>query len=207
MNQILSKIFGSAARLKIMRLFLLNPDKTIIASDVSRRARVNPAVARKETALLSSIGFLSKKSVVIKYPSKNKSKKPKIKRVKKDGWLLDSSFSLMAPLKKLILNSSPLSKAELIKKISRAGNIKLIVAAGAFIMEDNSRVDLLVVGDKIKKGKLERVLKDIESEVGKELHYAIFGTEDFQYRLNVYDKFIRDILDYPHEKILNKINI
>jgi hypothetical protein len=54
---------------------------------------------------------------------------------------------------------------------------------------------------------LERAIRDIESEVGKELTYAAFKTDDFIYRLGMYDKFIRDILDYPHEKILDKIGI
>jgi len=27
------------------------------------------------------------------------------------------------------------------------------------------------------------------------------------YRLGMYDRFIRDILEYPHEKAVNKLNI
>jgi hypothetical protein len=65
----------------------------------------------------------------------------------------------------------------------------------------------LVVGDNIKRGKLENVMKTLESEIGKELKYAYFGTEDFKYRLSMCDKLIRDILDYPHKKILNKLGI
>ena len=48
-------------------------------------------------------------------------------------------------------------------------------------------------------------MKIIESEIGKELRYAYFSTEDFQYRLSMCDKLTRDILDYPHKKILNKL--
>jgi hypothetical protein len=37
---------------------------------------------------------------------------------------------------------------------------------------------------------------------GAELTYAVFDTKEFLYRLNMYDKLIRDILDYPHEVVL-----
>ena len=39
------------------------------------------------------------------------------------------------------------------------------------------------------------------------MRYAAFGTEDFAYRFGMYDKFIRDIVDYPHERLIDKIGI
>ena len=50
-------------------------------------------------------------------------------------------------------------------------------------------------------------MSSIEAELGKELRYAAFETLDFQYRLGIYDKLIRDILDSQHQKILNKLAI
>jgi hypothetical protein len=47
----------------------------------------------------------------------------------------------------------------------------------------------------------------MEAERGKELVYAYLETQDFQYRLGMYDKLIRDILDYPHQVLLDKISI
>ena len=68
-------------------------------------------------------------------------------------------------------------------------------------------MDILVVGDHIKNAKLLSVLSSIEAELGKELRYAVFETSDFQYRLGIYDKLIRDILDSRHENILNKLGL
>ena len=68
-------------------------------------------------------------------------------------------------------------------------------------------MDLLLVGDSMKETKLDKVLKSIEAEIGKEIVYAVFKTDDFMYRLGMYDRFIRDILEYPHEKAVNKLNI
>ena len=54
----------------------------------------------------------------------------------------------------------------------------------------------------MKKNKIEEGVRKIEAEIGTELVYAIFDTKEFVYRLNMYDKLVRDILDYPHEVLL-----
>jgi hypothetical protein len=99
------------------------------------------------------------------------------------------------------------NKTEVVGRIKKAGQIKLIVLSGVFVRENEGRVDILVVGDNIKKASLDGALKILESEVGKELSYAVMDTNEFNYRLGMYDKFIRDILDYPHEKLIDKIGL
>ena len=47
----------------------------------------------------------------------------------------------------------------------------------------------------------------IEAEIGRELRYAAFTTEEFRYRVGVYDRLIRDAFDYPHRTILDKIGL
>lgn len=205
MSSILSKLFGSANRIKLIRLFMLNSEEVLSTKEISERAKIVSGLLRKEINLLSDIGFICRKTKTIEVSAglpKGKTKKKKV-----GGWSVDLSFPLMMPLKELVLDTTPLSREEFLKKIMRAGKINLVVLAGIFIQEDNSRVDVLVVGDKIKRDMVEKVLKTTEAEVGKDLAYAIFSTEDFSYRLNICDKFVRDILDYPHQKIFNRLNL
>jgi hypothetical protein len=208
---ILAKLFGSINRVKLIRLFLMNPDEVFPASDVYRRAKISKQAGRKEIALLKTIGFIKSQNKAFVLPrggsKSGKSKKKKNKRKKIRGWKLSESFSLMLGLKNFILDTAPLSRDQLLKKLQRAGRIKLVILSGVFGESGPSRADILVVGDAVRKGALERAIRDIEAEVGKELTYASFKTEDFLYRLGMYDKFIRDILDYPHEKILDKIGV
>jgi hypothetical protein len=201
-SDILAKLFGSASRVKLLRLFSLNPDKVFPPQEIYRRAKISKNSGRKEIALLKSIGFIKPKSEFIEIETKNKKLRKKIR-----GWKLNDSFPLMLGLKSFILDTAPFSKDQLLKKLQKAGRIKLVILSGIFGEENSSRVDILVAGDSIRKKILERVIRDIEAELGKELTYAVFSTEDFLYRFGMYDKFIRDILDYPHEKILDKIGI
>ncbi len=202
---ILGKLFGSPARVKIMRLFLLNSEDAFENSDVVKKSKVAAPVTRKELSMLSKVGFINKRSFFKEVPAKAKSKKPTKKRV--SGWQLSKDFPLLQSIHELLVNTEPLGSKDISDRLKRCGNMKLIIVSGAFIQNPDSRVDMLIVGDKLKKGAISAVLSIIESEVGKELAYTSLETQDFKYRLSVYDKFIRDILDYPHTKILNKIGV
>jgi len=124
---------------------------------------------------------------------------------KSHGFILNAEFTYMSALKQLLMNTQSLDGGDIVKRLAKAGKLKLVVVSGVFIQDPQSRVDILVVGDRISKNVLDKTIKNIESEIGKELTYAYFEVLDYQYRLQMYDKLVRDILDYPHEVLLDKI--
>jgi hypothetical protein len=63
------------------------------------------------------------------------------------------------------------------------------------------------VGDDLKKRSIENVLRTIESEIGHELSYGALETSEFLYRMSVYDKFVRDVLDFRHDTIVDRIGV
>jgi hypothetical protein len=187
----LSKLFGSEAKVKMMRLFLFNPETVFDTAEISRRSDENPVKVRKEINLLLKTGLVKHHTL----------------RSGKNGFVLNSQFTYLLPLQNFLINTEPLQPKEIIHRISKLGVIKLILVAGVFIQNQESRVDILIVGDHIKKSALEHTMKSLESEIGKELRYSHFTTEDFNYRNGMCDKLIRDILDYPHKKLVNKLGI
>lgn len=206
MPQILEKLFGSTYRPKCIRLFLLNPERILSFRDVAHRTKVRGAALRRELAALQSAALV-KRGVKIEETAKTGAgKKNNLRRKRIEGWMLDRSFPLFAELKLLMLNAAPVSKPSLLRRIRRLGRIKLVTLGGIFLQED-TRLDLLVVGDGIKKGTFERLMRDVEAEVGKELVYACLSTEEFTYRLGMYDRFVRDVLEAPHEHLLNKLGV
>ena len=182
--EILGKILGNSARVKIMRLFLLNRSEGFSKKNVEKRSRVNSLVVQKELRLLSSVGFIKKRSTT------------------SPEWYFNSLFKYGEEFEDLLLSSDTLSKQTILNNFKKAGRAKLIIISGVFIKNHDSRVDLLIVGDKMKRNKIEEGIKKIEAEIGIELVYAVFETKEFIYRLNMYDKLVRDILDYPHEVVL-----
>ncbi|VAW15350.1 hypothetical protein MNBD_BACTEROID05-970 [hydrothermal vent metagenome] len=165
--------------------------------------------------MLNKVGFIDKKSffkeIALKTKNSTRRSKAKVtgksKKKRVSGWQINSNFLLLRPLYSLIINTEPLEKKEITDKLKKCGNIKLVVISGVFIQNPDSRIDMLIVGDRLKKGVIESTLSVLESEVGKDISYAFFETPEFKYRLSVYDKFVRDILDYPHMKIIDKIGL
>ncbi len=189
----LGKLFGSEAKVKIMRLFLFNPETVFDTHDIAERAKVELPKVRREMSNLDKMSLVKKRVST--------------KKKGGQGFMLDVQFPYLRELQNFLINIEPLQPKEIIRKVGKIGNIKLIVIAGIFIQEAESRADILIVGDGVTKGSLENLIKTLEAEIGKELRYAYFTTDDFKYRISMFDKLIRDILDYPHRKILNKLTI
>jgi plasmid maintenance system killer protein len=203
--EILGKLFGSKDIVKILRLFLFNPQSIYELGDIIKHTRVQSSVVKREIVMLSSIGFVKKKSFFKTPPARrHDTKEPKKKRA--NGFVLNEQFPYLYGLQQLLTGNAVFSKNNIAQRLSRAGKIKLIVTSGIFIRNPDSRVDLLVVGDAIKKKTLESAIRNMEAELGKELRCAIFSTPEFTYRASSYDRLIRDIFDYPHETVLDKMS-
>ena len=186
MGKSISHIFGGDAKVKIMRLFVFNPNLSFTQAEVASRTKERSNIARRELTHLTKAGLVKKRG---------------------KNYILNASYDYRLALENFLVDASPIADKEIIKKISRSGSMKFILTSGVFLHDKDARVDILVVGDHIKQGILVSAISRIEAELGKEIRYAVFETSDFQYRLGVYDKLIRDILEYPHKKILNKLGI
>jgi hypothetical protein len=182
--EILGKLFGSTARVKVIRLFLLNPGQAFSSTDIVSRTEVSAAAVRRELNHLTNLTLIKRKTV-----TRQGSKKKKKNEVR---FTLNTRFSYLAALQHLVVDSTPFEADTLIRRLGKTGRLKAIVLGGIFKQNQDSSIDLLVVGDHLNKAAVDRVIHTLESELGSELRYAVFETSDFSYRLNIYDKLIRD---------------
>src|SRR3989338_9481652 len=207
MDQLLEKLFESVSKVRILRLFMQNPEYNFIFSELVKRTNLNSGTVKKELKKLLNIDLIKIKIVRIK-PEQVSSKDKKSIRAKKIKiYYINPSFELLKELHDLIIKSSITSKTKLSQRLKKLGRIKLAIISGVLINRDDSRADLLVVGDNIKKGALDSFLHQTESELGKHLQYTIMDTKEFKYSLDMYDRFLRDVLEGPHEKLVNRLNI
>ncbi len=140
-----------------------------------------------------------KKRIAIKNPT-----------LKKVSYVLNTEFGSFYELRDLILKSLPAEKDRMVEKINKLGKVKLAMISGIFINKDNLDpllVDLMIVGDDIDSRKLRSLLKSLEAEVGKEIKFAVMDKEEFKYRLAMFDRFVRVLMEAPHEKLINRLGI
>ena len=186
----LEVLFDSPVRARILKMFLYAPERDFGIKIISKILNVKTALINKHLKTLSEIKFLKTKTIGGK----------KFFRV-------NSGFNSYNELKELILRINPASKEKILKQIMSLGKIKLAVISGVFMNFENARADLMVVGDKIKLNKFNKFLRNLEAETGKEINYALMTAEEFQYRYGMYDRFVRDLLEFKHEKLINKLKI
>ena len=128
------------------------------------------------------------------------------KKVSKTVYQINHTLPFFNELRNLILKIAPPSFPALEKNLKRIGRIKLAVVTGTFLNLNDTRVDILVVGDDIEPKRFNDFIKKLESSIGLELRYVVLGTEEFLYRYNMLDRFVHDILEYPHKKLINRVN-
>ena len=191
----LAKLFGGQARVRIMRLFLLNNNNNFEIEEVVSRSRVMKNNTRKEINVLSIMSFIKQK-IITKEGYRGAKKKVVT-------WSLNPSFQYLESLRDILIDPGLLLQEDLPQRFKQVGKIKLMIVSGVFIGNSKSRADVLIVGDKLKKNVLQQVIKSLEAEIGKELDYVVFDTEEFKYRLDMYDKLVCDIIDLPHEKLID----
>lgn len=194
-----------------MRKHRIKLKNTAIKKAKKKKQKIKTRL-KKRTGIKVQIkpGIKSKKLIL------NRRKPRKLTRSKKPAlparptYILDTDFGSFFELRDLILKSLPAEKNTMIERINKLGRIKLAVISGVFMNKDNPDPyvpDLLIVGDDLDKRKLRSFLKAIEAEVGKEIKYVILDKEEFQYRLAMFDRFIRVLFEGPHEKLINRLGI
>lgn len=191
----LAKLFGGGARVKIMRLFLLNNESMFELEEVVSRSRVTKSNSRKEVNALLAMGFIKQKTITHEGSRGAKKKVP--------VYHLNTLFPYINSIRDLLVDPSLLLREDLPARFKQVGKVKLMIVSGIFIGSDKSRADILIVGDKLKKNIIQQIIKGLESEIGKELNYVVLESDEFKYRIDMYDKLVCDIIELPHERIID----
>lgn len=193
--EILIKLFGSKQRIHLMRLFFMHKDELFSFEDIQSKTKIRKETLKKDLLWLLSCEVIKKQNKKITTPRGAK----KVIQV----YILNIKNPFTHELYNMLAARGENEVSLLKARFKKAGKIDLIIASGFFIQNADARVDLLVVGKNLKKTLLEKEIALIESEIGKELQYGFFETEDFLYRAHMYDKLIRDVIDFPHIKVVD----
>lgn len=168
----LKRLFTSKVRVKLLTLFLLNPEKEFFIRQLTRKLDEQINSVRRELDNLKKIGLLTSKT-----------------RSRKKYYQINPSFIFLNELKSIIVKAMN-SNDDLIKMINKLGKVELLVLSGVFLNKE-AESDLLLVGD-ISKSELEDIL---EEKLDQAIRFTLMNKEDFLYRLKCNDKFITSLVD------------
>lgn len=200
MNDPLTILFGSQARVKLLRFFLFNPSKEFTFEEISRRARLVRRTARTEMNALERGEVIKKKQAYFQ-------KEGSDKKVRGIGYSLNRNFINLQSLQTFLFETAPINGKTVLKHLRKVGVLDFVAVAGIFVRDFDQRLDVMIAMKKYSPAKVEASIRSLESELGVEIRFAAFESSDLKYRVGMYDKLTRDVFDYPHQVLVDKIGI
>lgn len=176
----LKRLFTSNTRIKLLTVFLMNPEEEFFIRELTRKLDEQINSIRRELDNLKKCGLL----------------KAKIRNRKK-YYTLNNDFILLEELKSIIVKALS-NNNQLVKDLSEMGEIKLLVLAGVFTGRETDSVDLLIVGN-MDKDRINEYLNELKTP--RPVKYAIISMEDYNYRINCKDKFLMSLIEDPKNQI------
>ncbi|MBB1524219.1 transcriptional regulator [Candidatus Saccharibacteria bacterium] len=190
-NTPLEKLFGSKTRTKLLSLFFGNPERSYYVREMTRVIDEQINSVRRELLNLESIGIIKNETYDNKIYYSANNKHPYARALV----MLFSSRTDVAVETAVV---KPNAWEEYVRPVKNYLTCLIVTNR----LPGQEGVDLLIVGDDRTK-KLTHWAEVVEKKEGKPLNYVIMSRDDFQYRLNVKDRFVSEVLEMS---ILEKID-
>jgi predicted transcriptional regulator len=187
-------MFGSKTRVKLLNLFLTNPDKSFYVREITRLIDEQVNSVRRELKNLEEFK-------VVKSTTEDR----------KLFYGINQRFKYYIPLRGMFAGAEipeietkqievlTNSWSERISKIKNS--LDVFVISGVLVEGSESNIDMLLVGD--DKSILSSWASEIEKEEGRELNYVVLSMEDFYYRYTTRDTFIAEIFSNEYRVIVD----
>lgn len=181
-------LFGSKARARIIRFFLLNPGVEFGTSEVSEKTLISRGDTSRELVRLTKMKLVTERS-----------------RKGKKCFIVNEDFPFYTELKSLVSKLNVHAQSQVFRKLKIIGEVKLILISGLFLNYPKSKVDMVLVVNNVNRTKLKHAVAHLEAEVGKEIRFVLMSSEELHYRLNMLDRFFIEFLEAPYEEVTNKV--
>lgn len=130
-----------------------------------------------------------------------------IKQIIRNGaklYIINQRHKLLPEIRTSLAKNQKPYEDELFVAIAKLGEVKAAFLSGALTGNPELPVDMLIVG-KVNLSKLDTFLKLSKTVLGFDMNYSVMTPDEFQLRRDTFDRFIKDIFDYPHLVVVDKL--
>lgn len=189
------QLFGSKTRVKLLRLFYGNPNRSFYVREITRKIDEQINSVRRELANLLSIGIISSDNT-----------NNRLYYEVSQGYEFYKPLSMMFGSEQIVSDEPPNAKSVKHDPIKSLGNVELAVYTGQFTRDETSGVDILIVGD-VNQTKLTKLVAELEALENKELRYTLMPLNEFEYRRQIKDRFIMNLIMAKKQVLIDKNNL
>lgn len=174
----LSDFMLSKVRVKLMELFFSNPSEMWYVRELTRLTDEEINAVRRELARMLDVGLLLSEN-----------------RGNRLYYRLDPHYGFFQELLTLVAKTTGLG-GEIKKNRKKLGNLEFVMFSGNFARygkRANTDVDILIVGEVVLP-ELTALIKKEEEKRGYEINYSVISREEFVFRKERRDPFIKEVL-------------
>ena len=183
----IQQVLDSKFQSKVLAFLLVAPQRAFSPYELASRLRITKG------KLSPALAALSREGIVKSFAKRGQS-----------YYIINLKHRNLAEIKSVLLKGRAKYKDELFTAVLRLGEIKAAFLSGLFTGHPELPVDVLLVG-KVNLNRLSRFLLSAKKLMGQELNYSIMTEAEFISRRDTFDRFIKDVFDYPHIVILDKV--
>lgn len=202
----LDQLFGSKTRVALLKLFFENRDRAYFVRELTREIDAQINSVRRELENLVQLGIVR----IVEDPPQPELKQweeevPKGLNRKK-FYQLNHLFVLHDELSSLFSKSHLMLEKDLMDRLAQMESAYLMVMTGFFTNNTDTKTDILVVGS-VNKNQLSQIIAQYEQKLGREINYTTMSLKEFEYRQEITDRFLYDILVNDKILLIDKIGI
>jgi DNA-binding transcriptional ArsR family regulator len=174
----LEHLFISKVRIKALEYFLLNPNESIHLRGAVRELNEEINAVRRELTRLEEMKIIDAEA-----------------KGNRKYFTLNKSHPFRSELMAMMHKTYGLG-GEIVANAKKLGEVDFAFLTPAYtkhVFFGNHIVDMVIVG-KVEMSALEQLVKKMEIELEREIHYTVFTNQEFQIRKRRKDQFILDLL-------------
>ncbi len=193
----IEQLFGSKTRVKLLKLFYGNPNRAFYVREITRKIDEQINSVRRELSNLLSIGIIT---------SDNNNNKLYYEINQKYEYY-DSLLTIFGAPKSMSGKGNKESDSlEEDDEYRALGHVELIAYSGQLTRDLTAPIDVLIIGN-VNKNAVEKYISGLETDEGIEIRYTAMRLDEFNYRRQIHDKFITQILNAKKQILFDKKDI
>jgi hypothetical protein len=190
----IEQLLGSKTRVKLLQLFLSNPNRSFYVREITRKIDEQINSVRRELANLLNIG------IIVSDTTNNRL-----------YYEVNQSYEFYQPLREIfgstgVKDSKTVAPSKQKDDLKSLGNIDILIYTGQFTRDDRAGIDMLIVGS-TNTHAVQKFVADLETKEGKELRYTIMTLTDFRYRQQVKDRFLNSVMAAKKQVVIDRQGI
>ncbi len=178
MTTSLNDLIVSKVRVKMIEAFFQQADGMLYVRELTRIVNEEINAVRRELSRLLEYGVIKSEQ-----------------RGNRLYYSLNKRYLFFQELQQMVAKSTGLGR-KLRRLRRKLGTIEYVMFSGRYVRglkPERDEVDILIVGEVVLP-ELEALMKEEQQRISREINYAVFGLEEFEFRKARRDPFIMEIL-------------